>query len=524
MADAQAWDQGWAMGAGRAQEGRAHKQALSDQELEGKIQELVDNRKAIQGKLPTLLDEQGNPTPQYNEAITALTQNARDLREVYHPQKQPGAIDRFGHILTDALHLTSTSDRQQKQGAKQDSLAAGDRKQAQMEAAAAPVSPTQAATQEGQSKAAGNLAFMQASLKNLHTLFPDATPEQMTAWHTEMAQSMTGGKPIAEKYFSQLSTTTDANGKQHVYRVPMDPTLQPEEVDFNGQKLDPKSQAHPSTSQFNESREAYAKSYGFQSFDGIPAQLQDAAVDYVIRKSALDRAYPTSTTSTRIIQDANGREIPVTETNYRTPGGNVKLVDPLQQAGYTRGAAGASGQPPTPESDTPPPVPTPKAGAGKGATSTTPKTSGGGTGNTHVGAPLFQGKTPTISKAQTDVMDATKLDSLAKQVASNPNDAINQKRLAVSLEKMSAGRFTTQALDYVIKSGWGNTLEQWANNPSTGALPTDVVRQLVDGAHQNLRAAQDALKEATNPDGGSSDAGDADIDSIVKALNQHKAK
>ena len=104
--------------------------------------------------------------------------------------------------------------------------------------------------------------------------------------------------------------------------------------------------------------------------------------------------------------------------------------------------------------------------------------------------------TPAQNKANTDVVEATKLNSVAQQVQDNPNDAVNQKRLAVALERMSAGRFTTQALDYIIKSGWGNTIEQWANNPTTGALPSDVVRQLVDGATQNLKAAKDAQTEA----------------------------
>src|SRR5208337_3652234 len=85
--------------------------------------------------------------------------------------------------------------------------------------------------------------------------------------------------------------------------------------------------------------------------------------------------------------------------------------------------------------------------------------------------------------------------------------AINQKRLAVQLERLSAGRFTTQALDYVIKAGWGNTIEQWANNPSTGALPTDVLRQLVDGAHENLKASRTALQAAMTPVGTAPNAG-----------------
>jgi len=104
--------------------------------------------------------------------------------------------------------------------------------------------------------------------------------------------------------------------------------------------------------------------------------------------------------------------------------------------------------------------------------------------------------TPAQNAAQKDYLVADKLARIADEVAKAPNDAVNQKRLAVSLERISAGRFTTQALDYIIKAGWGNTIEQWANNPSTGALPTDVMRQLIDGAHQNRDAAKAELDQA----------------------------
>ena len=105
-----------------------------------------------------------------------------------------------------------------------------------------------------------------------------------------------------------------------------------------------------------------------------------------------------------------------------------------------------------------------------------------------------------LTSAQTDAQkkyyDAVKLGKQADLVAQNPNDAVNQKRLAVALERASAGRFTTQALDYIIKAGWGNTIEGWANSTTTGALPTDVIRQLINGAHQNTIAAKAALDEA----------------------------
>lgn len=113
-------------------------------------------------------------------------------------------------------------------------------------------------------------------------------------------------------------------------------------------------------------------------------------------------------------------------------------------------------------------------------------------------SPTYKANATAYGKAQQDVIAATKIASQADQVAANPNDAVNQKRLAVALERAASGRFTTQALDYVMRAGWGNTIDQWANNPSTGALPADVMRQLVDGAHENLKAAQDAAKTASD--------------------------
>jgi hypothetical protein len=138
----------------------------------------------------------------------------------------------------------------------------------------------------------------------------------------------------------------------------------------------------------------------------------------------------------------------------------------------------------------------PDSGSPKGPA---PKRSAGGTPQPKKDQLDFRKGTPAQTKARGDYDEAVKLSSLADQVSARPNDAINQKRLAVALERASAGRFTTQALDYIIKAGWGNTLEQWANNPSTGALPTDVMRQLVDGAHQNQTASLKALQAAATP-------------------------
>ena len=115
--------------------------------------------------------------------------------------------------------------------------------------------------------------------------------------------------------------------------------------------------------------------------------------------------------------------------------------------------------------------------------------------------PLFKADVSTYNKANDDMIAATKLDSLANQVAAHPDDAVNQKRLVVALERQASGRYTEAARQYIVQAGLGNSIEQWANNATTGALPKDVLRQVVDGAHQNLQASQDALKAAMPKDG-----------------------
>src|SRR5208337_700701 len=104
-------------------------------------------------------------------------------------------------------------------------------------------------------------------------------------------------------------------------------------------------------------------------------------------------------------------------------------------------------------------------------------------------------RTTDQNKASNDYVEATKLASLADQVAKKPDDAVNIKGFAIALERARAGRFTTQALDVMLDAGWGNKLAQWANKPTSGSLPSDIIRQLVDGAHENL-AAKKAAKDA----------------------------
>jgi hypothetical protein len=204
--------------------------------------------------------------------------------------------------------------------------------------------------------------------------------------------------------------------------------------------------------------------------------------------------------------------------------------------------AESGARPQSPSAPSPQPK-TPAKKVGNILPKTGAKPAGGGTAGpvipgSHAWArtkdPLYRANLASYKKANDAVIAATNLSSLADQVAQHPNDAVNQKRFAVALERQAAGRFTEQALKYVISAGWGNTLEQWATNPTTGALPADVMRQLVDGAHQNLAAAQDALKiaqgELGQQEGSSPSASapatasdpDPDVDAIIQALKKQK--
>ena len=138
-------------------------------------------------------------------------------------------------------------------------------------------------------------------------------------------------KPVAakeapEKYFSQLTTTKDAQGKEHYWRVPMSPGDNPEEVDFNGQTIAPKP-AKPSTAWKNEYAAAYARGHGI-----TPEQLTPADMNFIDQQIALSSSAPSTTVTNTLKQDANGFWVPIQESNRRIPGFGVILGDPRGRA------------------------------------------------------------------------------------------------------------------------------------------------------------------------------------------------
>lgn len=489
-----------------------YKQGLKDEELQGKIGELVDNRKSIQAKLPTLLDEKGQPTPQYHEAMTALTQNAQALRELYHPQNNPNAIQSFGHLLTDALHITKAEDRAKKAQTQQAAGAASDQNVAQGVAAAAPLSPEQISDQDTKAKIAQQNAMSDATIDWLKK---NNAPKDII----DRAVATRGGvlKEPIEKYMPQLQVTKDATGKDHYWRVPLAPGEAPEEVDFNGQAMVPKT--HPSTA---AEAQWVRATYGKDLEQLSPEQATEAVSRYQQLRT------PTSTsTGESLVYDQNNQPhvFTHTSTSKKTfPGSGTRPGVPSAPSAaatpYTGTAhpPGKDGQVTgVEEAGSPPPSTTPRK------SSTAPKQPKSPIG------PAIEGFTklsPEVTNARKDVIAATKIDSLANQALAS-HEPVQQRQLALAMIRGMAGRVNMQEFQqYTTKMGVENTIDGLIKGIESGQMPDGVIKQLVDASHANLKASKDALQVAIQGSGGTPESGqsgsDPEVDEIIKALNKKK--
>jgi hypothetical protein len=155
MADSEAWNSGWTLGSQLAQgiqERRARKQALSDEEFQMKTSELGTQLNNLRQKLGTLKPG----SREYSGVVSELQTRIGEVRELYHPDKNPGAIARYGHLLTDKLGLTNSTKRIEKSGAQRANASAADEHQAQQMAEAAPLTPEQRAEQQARATTAGS--------------------------------------------------------------------------------------------------------------------------------------------------------------------------------------------------------------------------------------------------------------------------------------------------------------------------------------------------------------------------------
>jgi len=148
MANQAAFESGYQQGYDVLAQNRAHKQMMSDEERQSKAQLYASNLTNLQQKISSL----PKGSPEYNDAFNEMQNNLHGVRELFHPDKNPGMIERYGHLITDALRITNPQDRIKKEAAKRAQGVAGDEKQAQSIVAAAPLSPEQLSLQQVQAK------------------------------------------------------------------------------------------------------------------------------------------------------------------------------------------------------------------------------------------------------------------------------------------------------------------------------------------------------------------------------------
>lgn len=413
----EAFVHGFDIGYGRADDERLHARALADQEHQQKITDLVNQRQELVNKIPSL--NQG--TPEYDEAHKALQAVNLNLADVYHPEKNPGAIQKFGHLLTDHIGLTNPQDRAAKQAAQLQLKTDTAGKAADAQIAAAPPTPAQLNTQK-----------QQAELKEIDASNLDE--ESKKAARAKVFGVVTSVKPNFQQYKNPDGTISyyDVNKPDDIpdgaSAVPKGAVTAAKETieEWQQETKDGKTtlaypawlaakrrEGAPSTSAINEGREDYSKSHGYKAWSDIPDEYRDVAMNYMLRKQAMDKAYPVSTTTTALKLDSAGLFRPVTETNYKTPEGTQSLKDPLwflaapapspndgvKKPGTTSGKTPSSSPKDLKkEADTLNPKNTGN-GSSKPAASGTSKS--GGASNTKVGDPLFAGPNKELTDAKT---------------------------------------------------------------------------------------------------------------------------
>jgi hypothetical protein len=236
------WDAVLNASIGRQQESRDRKQALSDKELYGKIDDLIQKRRALVEKANSL-----KGTPDYEPAMKSLQEVEQGLRTIYPPQNNPGAIEKFGHLLTDHLGITKTEKGsgpnagkkeplavllQDKIEAKNKKLGEGDASRAQLDVAAGPLTPEQQAGVGARGKLAEFNASLKAQTDIWDNLHKGASQEEKDTAHSEIGQrlmqtmfELTGkghwkqvtgkiyDKPVTLNYDSDLNRYTYPTGE-----------------------------------------------------------------------------------------------------------------------------------------------------------------------------------------------------------------------------------------------------------------------------------------------------------------------
>jgi hypothetical protein len=283
------------MGLNAANQQRARKQQLADEERQLRVTDLYGKGKELSGHLAKLADDD----PLKAKGMDALANIESNIAAIYHPDHNPGALQRDWHWLQGLItgrrqkprpavlatatqagtpevklnfpaqdqtvsvgkeqiaipHALSLADVslaetpryrtaqitpqamtpvQRERSARLDEA----RQRAQTDVLAAGLTPEQ----EAAADVRGKTAQLEGTMKTLDAFIgPNWNQQERDRARQSLMQSALGtsGK---EKYFPTIITAKDEKGVEHYYRVPMQEDAPPEEIEFGpGEKMVPKT-------------------------------------------------------------------------------------------------------------------------------------------------------------------------------------------------------------------------------------------------------------------------------------------
>jgi hypothetical protein len=509
MANEAAWDQGWALGSGRRQEQRAHKQALSDEQFQEKHNEIQGMIENLQTKLANISDKNSVDYLQTKDQLAQALQS-RDAH--WGEQNHPSALVKFGRMIGKDLRFpkkdappvvappvynrpTMDVDGEQKpigpaykiQGPQTPAQIKAAAEATQL-ASAAPITPEQQAANTETARINAQLDAIQKS--------PLSEENKQKAIEAVFKIFKSAGNKV---YKAPDGTIYAADINDPDSFIPgsvpySNPTVGSIEIEQYRQ-----AQAEGYTGTIYQFKADSTKSkavesqwirahYGGRDLD----QLSPEEADEAVAKYREENTPTTTSTGQSLVYDQNNQ--PHIFTHTATSSKNFP------------GAKGAPSAPPT----------TPSVASPNGATTTKktpadvkkeadkvrPKSTA-----SPIGPALdFTKMSPEVAAAKKDVDAATALVDIADRAEKAPDDvkAGLQRQVAASIQNTLEKRFNQQAFDNLIHNyGIANNFQAWLEKQETGALPDSIFKQLVAIAHSNLEGKKAALASAMRtPDSG----------------------
>lgn len=485
---------------------------------EGKL--LTQDGRLVTDETPRTED---SSTAQGQPAAPAATTDTGQLPALPTP-----AVSIPGHDLTvKGPAQPKLSPRQQKAQSQAE-------QQAQLEIAAAGLTPEEKGIAQARADAAGNLFAFQANSKLYEMMNPRPTdPAEIPEWEkgkrayqNELLQGMMGIKNKRNiKMFTVPGSTTpiplDQNDPESwpegavPYKEPTIASIEIEEfrqaqnAGYTGTIMQYKADSVKSKAIQAEWTRAH---YGGRDMDQLSPKEADQAMARFKEESTPD----TTSNGQTLVFDQNNQPHVFTHTT-------------TSHKSFSGAGGGLSAQPSPPSVTTSPngaAAPNTLAGVkGKAAKLNPPTSSAPRTPKSPIGPALdFKKMTPDITAAIKLYNDAVGLVEYADKVQKHPDNAQEQRDFAIKMERVMSGRFQTAAYDLEVKnSGIANTFQQWVNDIKTGALPQQIVDHLVESAHdyKDSMAAEVAAAKGTSPDssGGSSTPNSGDK-SLADRLHQ----